>query len=246
MSRIVLRTVQFIVLGVLIGRVLGYSAASFEADPGTSDYMDEAVHLSLLLDKAETIQALSVGSSHSGAINFEVIGEEGFHYWKGGGDILEIQYRLKTLLPRLPTLQRVYISVPYSYFTSDNSRSRPKFADLRRRQMYATLPSWTYIGGDTENFIRGKFHHIMPLDYIMRGEHWARVLARLYGDVVSENFVIHRMSDGYLANAYNCDHMNQYNALYDATTVREMKKTMAELSRPTILPTRLFYRSDNQ
>lgn len=194
-------------MGILLGRFVGYSAARFAPDTGTLWYINQDILSKMLFENAESIEALSVGSSHSGAIDFETLGENGFHFWRSSGDLYEVQYQLKSLLPYLPHLNKVYISVPYGFFLFDNS-SRPEVTNVRRREMYATLPSWSYIEGDGENFVRGKFHHIVPLDYIMRNDHGARVLwSLLYG--AKQNLIEEREGDGYRSHHHNCDYITQ-------------------------------------
>ncbi len=196
------RFTLFMAMLIMIARVAGYSAARVTRDPVAYGYLNSAALLTMLLDRAPSVEALTVGASHNAAINFETLGEQGFHYWRGGTDVFEVQHQLTVLLPHLPNLKTVYVATPYPFFLHDN-RNNPTVTDIRRRQSYAALPGWRFIPGDGENFVRGKLHHLVPLDYIMRKDHWRQVL-KAFAHGTIPDLIQALEPDGYHSALYHC------------------------------------------
>lgn len=130
-------------------------------------YAVERYRMRQMLARAKTIEAISLGHSLNRALDFDVLGMNGYHMWESGSDYFEVAYRIRAILPLLPKLKVVFIAVgPTTFFLENRHMQR---GDGRRRVYYATtpgLPSWLPINGDVKNLVAGK------LADIAREDHW--------------------------------------------------------------------------
>ncbi|MFQ5632602.1 MAG: hypothetical protein ACE5I1_27860, partial [bacterium] len=88
-----------------------------------------------------------------------------------GSDIFEMNYVLQAVMPLLPNLKVVFVTVNPMSFIHDNSLHE-NMKGVRRRY-YATMPtlrSWRPIDGDIKLLVQGK---ISPL---VRHDHWEGVI----------------------------------------------------------------------
>ncbi len=128
-----------------------------------------------ILANKDQVRALVVGASHGIAIRPEYLGfENGVNLCDGGTDLFEIDYKLRSLLPRLPNVDTIIISISYFSFSYDNAvYQHPKNGghtrSEKRREVYATYPSFRWIKGDIGNFFAGKLYPLVTED------HWEKV-----------------------------------------------------------------------
>ena len=74
-----------------------------------------------LLNKAERLDAVVVGNSHTLAIDMRALGYDGYRIAQAGNDVFEVEYQLRTLLPKLPHVKTVFYVVSYFMFHVDNA-----------------------------------------------------------------------------------------------------------------------------
>lgn len=139
---------------------------------------DTVLQVRTLRERGDTIEAISINNSHNLALDWEAMGLNGYHLWRGGGDVIEGEHQVDVLLADLPNLE--YVFVPLSYFTlyNDNGAYRREDDPRHREIHYASLPGWSYIKGDFGSFVRGKADNF-PLRRMVRIDHWESDLKRL-------------------------------------------------------------------
>lgn len=90
------------------------------------------------------VQALSLGNSHSRAIDFETLGLRGVPLGSPGNDFYEVRHILRSLRPHLANLE--YVFIPVSLFVNDNSTDHER-SDVRR-MAYMTTGNYAPMEGD--------------------------------------------------------------------------------------------------
>ena len=122
----------------------------------------------------EQIEALVFGSSHANCVNPRAFGLKGENLGRGGTDMFEVDYKIRAIVPHLPKMKVVFISISYfsffydnaAYEDSDGTKTR---AELRT-ELYATYPSWSFIEGDLSELIAGKLSPLITED------HWQKII----------------------------------------------------------------------
>ena len=84
-------------------------------------YPSEKFIIRQLLNKAERLDAVVVGNSHTLAIDMRTLGYDGYRIAQAGNDVFEVEYQLRTLLPKLPHVKTVFYVVSYFMFHVDNA-----------------------------------------------------------------------------------------------------------------------------
>ena len=156
----------------LIGIVLFCAALWSRMDPV---YPDIKFRMQNLLRQANEIEAVAAGNSHCKAIDFDALGERGYHIWLGGNDVFETELHLKTLIPRLPKVRTVYYAVSFHTFVADNRAATILDRKSKRVEAYAYLPGWKWIPGDFQSFVKAR------LINLIRPDHGYTTLLRLLG-----------------------------------------------------------------
>jgi len=119
-----------------------------------------------LFDQKEDIEAITLGSSHSVAIDFKILGLKGYHLWDFGEDLFESEYKVRYILDQLPQLKTVFLNVPYPIFVHDNARSYLGSIYKNRAKLHYVTQQFELIQGDVNAFAKGK---LAPL---ARYDHW--------------------------------------------------------------------------
>lgn len=128
-----------------------------------------------LEQRANEVRALSLGNSHAAGLDFSQLGLPGFHFWRTGGDMHEAAFLAEELLPALPNVQCIFVSLsPYSLHGDNGAPTRRSHA-ARRREVYARTASARHIEGDRTSFVLGK------LSPLVRDDHWRQVLIAIKG-----------------------------------------------------------------
>lgn len=129
-----------------------------------------------LLRRRRHIRAISLGNSHSGAIDFDVLGVEGQVLSGNGMDLFEMNRYAASVVTRLPELQTAFLAVSYFSFNRDNLT----LDDTRilRIERYAMLPTWMPVAGDWQYVLLGKLHAVSSLMSVVRPDSWQRVVRR--------------------------------------------------------------------
>lgn len=152
----------------------------------------EADRIKNLLQKRDIITAISIGNSHSGAIDFDTFGVDGQILARAGTDLFEVNQYAKSVVPRIPQLRTVFIAISYFSFYRNNLI----FKDTRnlRIELYAMLPTWKPLPGDFEYLFLGKIHKYFRTMSIVRPDNWHDVFTaasegQIKEDPLSNNLV---------------------------------------------------------
>jgi hypothetical protein len=170
MQRIASKGLLFITIWIVLLATL--VAASERVAP---IYEPMKLKRTLLQERAKEVEALSLGNSHGQALDFATLGVAGFNFRQGGGDLYEAAFIAHEVVPELPALRCVFVTLsPYSIH-ADNGAPTGVSRASRRRELYARTLSREYIEGDRTYFILGK------LSPLVRDDHWKQVLLALTG-----------------------------------------------------------------
>ena len=138
-------------------------------------YPDVERRMELMKQQADAIEVLAVGNSHNVAVDFEVLGVDGFHLWRPAGDLFETKYIIETTAPQLSSLECVLLPASYFLLRRDNAATVTTNHAERRRELYATTESFHFLDGDFKRFIQAK------LTPVARPDHWKGVVEGLAG-----------------------------------------------------------------
>ncbi len=172
MMRALFGPMLFIVLGVAMG--YGLDRVRHELAP-PEDIDLERVRIERLLQYSEIVNTLSVGNSHSLAVDLKALNESGggrndvrgYHVWTRGQDLFELEVQLRYLLPRLPEVDTLLFAVSYGSFHRDNGASTDAERGMVRSLWYASAPHYGMIGVDTGNYFKGLMTH-----GLVTPDHW--------------------------------------------------------------------------
>ena len=188
MLRIAMKGIVFVGIWVLL--LASLVAASESVAP---IYERMKTRRALLQKHANEIHTLSLGTSHAQAIDFRELGTNGFHFWQGGADLHEASFLAREVVPTLPALQCVFISMSPYALHGDNGVPTSENRVSIRRELYSATSSKNFIEGDRNVFIAGK---LAPL---LRDDHWKNVVLALGGrrsERILENGAIERLNPG--------------------------------------------------
>ncbi|MBT28801.1 MAG: hypothetical protein CMO01_03990 [Thalassobius sp.] len=142
------------------------------------------------------VEALSIGNSHAGAVEFLTLGLNGIHFWDAAEDIYETKYKLEFLLQYYPNLKKVFI--PISPFLMDQNNAEVFYhAQFHPRiRLHVNTDSWKPLQNKFNFLLLGK------LSPILRYDHWAFMPKLILGtkdiqakdprmESVSENGYLH-------------------------------------------------------
>lgn len=123
--------------------------------------------------KNDVIEAITLGNSHSDAIDYAILGIEGQSLAFAAADLFEIEKTTLFLDDKLPNLHTVFITISYYSFHRDNAQ----FESLRSRRIrfYSMVPTWSPIEGDLPNFLMGKFDSFTHVMSVVRSDSWKNV-----------------------------------------------------------------------
>jgi hypothetical protein len=131
------------------------------------------------------IEAITLGNSHSDAIDYSIIGIEGQSLAFAAADLFEVEKYAMYLADRLPNLKTVFITISYYSFSRDNATFEP-FRKLRIRY-YSMVPAWSPIQGDLSNFWLGRLESYTHVMSVVRSDSWQGVWTVLGKDAPSAN-----------------------------------------------------------
>lgn len=134
-------------------------------------YADARTRAALFDAAAPDVEAVSVGNSHSLALDFDALGVDGFHLWWPGGDVFEAERAVEEAVERAPGLDLVFVTV--SPFVVDNGvvgTVEPGRGDLRRKT-YVEYGDYSPLRSDW------KLAAQAALAPVVRPDNWAGVAA---------------------------------------------------------------------
>lgn len=138
-----------------------------------------------LENRRDRIEAITLGNSHSDAIDFSVLGMQGQSLAFGAADLFEVERYAAYLDDRLPNLRTVFIAISYYSFSRDNATYEPFRS--RRIGYYSLVPTWTPIQGDLPNFLLGRLESFTHVMSVVRSDSWHGVWAGLVDPEASAN-----------------------------------------------------------
>jgi hypothetical protein len=147
--------------------------------------MEYQQRMTRLYAKNETIEAITLGNSHSDSLDYSVMGIEGQSLAFPAADLFEVEKIAEVLVDELPNLKTVFITLSYYSFSRDNAQ----FESLktRRIEFYSLLPVRSPITGDTQNFLLGKANAYTHIMSVARSDHWKGVWQRsFYGSSLEQ------------------------------------------------------------
>jgi hypothetical protein len=123
--------------------------------------------------RRDQIEAITLGSSHSDAVDYSVLGMDGQSLAFAAADLFEVEKYAAYMSDRLPNLKAVFIAVSYYSFSRDNATFEP-FRRLRIRY-YSMIPAWSPIRGDISNFVLGRLESYAHVMSVVRSDGWEGV-----------------------------------------------------------------------
>jgi hypothetical protein len=175
MQKLFLKAVFFIVGLSLILKPLGTLAERVAPlEDWRMEYEQAEANLNA---RNEQIEAITLGNSHAGAVDYSVLGVDGQSMAFAAADLFEIEKIVVSLDHKLPNLNTAFITIsPYSF-----SRDNGKFESLRSRRVsfYSIFPVWSPIEGDLSNFLMGKVDSYTRIMDVVRSDSWKGVWPRL-------------------------------------------------------------------
>ncbi len=124
------------------------------------------------LTKKPTIEAITIGSSHSGGVDFDTIEKAGEYMNITGADVFEASYTVNQFLQKQSSLNTVYMAIAYPLLRLDNAKTRPA---ARIRNYYLLprpyLPCSKLINFDISNCLKA---WALP---ITRYDNWESIIA---------------------------------------------------------------------
>jgi len=146
-------------------------------DDWRAEYRDRITNLRT---KRDHIEAITMGNSHSDAIDYSVLGMEGQSLALAAADLFEIEKYAASLENTLPQLKTVFIAISYYSFSRDNAT----FESFRTRRIgfYSMVPTWSPIQNDLPNFLLGKLEASTHVMSVVRSDSWQAVWMELAND----------------------------------------------------------------
>ncbi|HET9905477.1 MAG TPA: hypothetical protein VFQ23_02515, partial [Anaerolineales bacterium] len=143
MQKFFIKAIFFVISLSLIFNVLGTIA---DRTSPLDDWRAEHHFRSAKLENGKNqIEAITLGNSHSDAIDYSVLGMEGQSLAFAAADLFEVEKYSGYLVDFLPNLKRVFITISYYSFSRDNAVFEP--FRTRRIGFYSTVPIWSPIAG---------------------------------------------------------------------------------------------------
>ena len=134
-----------------------------------------------LMARRDQIEAITLGNSHSDALDYSVLGMDGQSLAFAAADLFEVEKYAALMADELPNLKTVFIEISYYSFSRDNATFEP--FRTRRVRYYSMVPTWSPIQGDLPNFLLGRLESYTHVMSVVRSDGWERVWAGLSNEV---------------------------------------------------------------
>lgn len=134
--------------------------------------------LASLQGRSDQIEAVTLGNSHSEAIDYSILGIQGQSLAFAAADLFEVEQYAAALPDRLPQLKTVFIAISYYSFRWDNAELAS--SNARRIRFYSMVPVWSPIEGDLTNFALGKMEASTHVMSVVRSDNWKGVWVGLF------------------------------------------------------------------
>jgi hypothetical protein len=171
MVRFVARGVLFLAILLVLAGALSRFSKMYPHGDAVKRHLDR-IHTAYR--QADSTEILLLGNSHitygvdAGMLpgRAQVLGL----HWN---DVFEVQHQVRVLLPRMPRLHTVIISLSYFSFQWDNAVGDDEYYLSSRHLFYAEQGLGPWIPGDFGNYVVGKTF------WLSRPDHWYNVVAGL-------------------------------------------------------------------
>lgn len=185
MQKLFAKALSFIIGITIVFNLLGtFADRVAPLDDWRTEQQDKIANLQA---KGERIEAITLGNSHSDAIDYSVLGIEGQSLAFAAADLFEIEKYAVYLVKKLPQLKTVFIAISYYSFSRDNATYEP--FRTRRIRFYSLVPTWSPIQKDLPNFLLGKLEAGTHILSIVRSDSWQGVWTGLANDtLISDPF----------------------------------------------------------
>jgi hypothetical protein len=155
--------VFFAILFLLVGAL--YLAGERVYSKGRID-RDRAV-----LERAPTARVLLIGSSHAKDVSLKLTDLQSVSVARGGMDLFELGYVLRSVKRAAPKLETVLIALSYFSFLFDNAAYFDHGVQTRigrRIQTYTSYPRLAFLPGDAPQFLKGVLWPLLTKDHYQR------------------------------------------------------------------------------
>ncbi|MGB1252815.1 MAG: hypothetical protein ACPG8W_19530 [Candidatus Promineifilaceae bacterium] len=159
---------QFLTNLLLISALMSvsiYLGAFATRYAGTDPYAEYAQQFAQFRQLQAAPDAISLGNSFAGALDFETLELNGYHLWLSGGDLFEANYILSEALATHSPPQTVFLNLSYFAFHHDNAATET--THQRRKWLYNATNRWQIIEGDRSAFITGRLNRYLPGDTVL-------------------------------------------------------------------------------
>ncbi len=177
-------------LALLVGTSLIFNALGSLADrvaPLEDWRVEHQQRVDNLEARRDQIEAITLGNSHSDAVDYSVLGLDGQSMAFAAADLFEVEKYAAYLGNRLPNLKTVFIAISYYSFSRDNATFEP-FRTLRIKY-YSMVPVWSPIQRDNSNFLLGRLESYTHVMSVVRSDSWEGVWSELANDAPSTNLL---------------------------------------------------------
>jgi hypothetical protein len=163
-------------LAFIVGISLIFNVSGALADrvaPLEDWRIDHQQRIVNLQARSDLIEAITLGNSHSDAIDYSVLGIDGQSVAFAAADLFEVEKYAVYLEDLLPNLKTVFIAISYYSFSRDNGAFEP--FRTRRIRFYSVVPAWSPIEGDLSNFWLGRVESYTHVMSVVRSDSWQEV-----------------------------------------------------------------------
>lgn len=175
MQKLFRKTLIFLItLGVILNRLGTLARTQAPLDDWQSELEQQYDQLET---QGNQLQAVTMGNSHSGAIDYSVLDIEGQSLGLAAEDLFEMEQYILLLERKAPNIQTVFITLSYYSFARDNKVSEAFRS--RRIGFYSNLPIWMPIQNDIDNFLMGKLDSFTHILSVTRSDNWKEVWPEL-------------------------------------------------------------------
>lgn len=183
MLKFFVKAFALIIGSSVIFNILG--AAADRVAPLEDWRTEHQQRMDFLEARQDQIVAITLGNSHSDALDYSVVGIEGQSLAFAAADLFEIEKYATLITDELPNIKIVFIAISYYSFSRDNAVLEP--FRTRRIRFYSLVPTWSPIRGDASNFVLGRLESYTRVMSVVRSDSWRGVWSELTNDAPSEN-----------------------------------------------------------
>jgi hypothetical protein len=154
------------------GAALVLGAAYAVSDAVDPVYAEMRARMGVFRDRRGVVEAVTVGNSHGGAIDFALLGVRGMHLWSGGQDAFTSAFLARHVAGQASRLRYVFIAASPGFHQLDPEGITMEDFTGPRREVYAATRTLRHVPGDLDVWMES---HLAP---VVRPDHWWGVAQR--------------------------------------------------------------------